>query len=141
MRDIENGMSIVPNAKKSVLGSPQLLRFHIWFLLTLYYKIRQILQNASGFLLQNVTKVYYKVCRFYYKLRQLLQTATFTTKCVGTSGQFLEFSCQKFLRDLGHPSKHWRMCVANQKNVLNIYNVNNKGTKTASLASLWCFYY
>ena len=53
--------------------------------MTVYYKMRQmLLQNASGFLLQNATEVYYKmpqvfyykVRQFYYEMRQLLENAT-----------------------------------------------------------------
>ena len=40
-----------------------------WFIMTLYCKMRQIL-------LQNATKVYYKMRQFYHKMRQLLQNAT-----------------------------------------------------------------
>ena len=49
------------------------LRFHIWFVMTVYYKIRQmLLQNATAILVQNATV--------------LLQNATvitdnFITKC------------------------------------------------------------
>ena len=52
--------------------------------------MRQIfLQNATAVLLQNATKVYYKMPQvfyykmrqFYYKMRQLLQNATFITNC------------------------------------------------------------
>ena len=51
--------------------------FHISFIMTLYYKMRQILlQNATAILLQNATEVYYKMHQvFYYKMRQLLQIA------------------------------------------------------------------
>ena len=57
-------------------------RFHIWIIMTVYYKVRQILlQNAIAILLQNVTEVYYKMRqvfsyemrRFCYKIRQLLK--------------------------------------------------------------------
>ena len=87
-------MSIVLDRKKSNLGSPHWLKFQIWFIVTLNYKIRQIL-------LQNVTKVYhkmrqvffiaksdsfitksdshYKMRRYSYKMRQLLQNTAFTT--------------------------------------------------------------
>ena len=34
------------------------------------------LQNATVILLQNATKVYYKMHQFYYKIQQLLQNAT-----------------------------------------------------------------
>ena len=38
------------------------LRFHIWFIMTVYYKMRQVF--------------YYKMRQFYYKMWQLLQIAT-----------------------------------------------------------------
>ena len=84
------------------------LRFHIWFFMIIYYKLRQILlQNATAILLQKkkrqkfitksvrffiakcdsfITKCdsYYKLRRFYYKMRQLLQNATFITNCYST---------------------------------------------------------
>ena len=58
------------------------LRFHIWFTMTAYYKTRQILlQNDGAILLQNVSGFYYKIRRFYYKKQQLLKIATiFITK-------------------------------------------------------------
>ena len=45
---------------------------HISFIMTLYYKMRQILlQNATATLLQNTTKVYYKMRQVsYYKMGQ-----------------------------------------------------------------------
>ena len=40
-----------------------------------------LLQNATAILLQNVTEVYCKICQFlYYKTRQLLQNATILSK-------------------------------------------------------------
>ena len=60
------------------------VKVYIWFIMTLYYKMWQILlQNAISTLLQNATKVYYKMCQvfyyekwqFYYKIQQLLQNA------------------------------------------------------------------
>ena len=74
LRDIQRSMS-------SLLDT----RFHIWLIMTLYYKMRQILlQNATAILLQNATEVcykmrqvfYYKMWQFYYKMRQLFQIAT-----------------------------------------------------------------
>ena len=66
LRDIQRNMSMLLDT-----------RFHIWLIMTLYYKMRQIL-------LQNATEVYYKMCQvfyykmrqFYYKIRRLLQIAT-----------------------------------------------------------------
>ena len=64
--------------------------------MTVYYKIRQILENATAILLQNAPEAYYKMRQsFYYKMRQfcykirqllqiatiLLQNATVITKC------------------------------------------------------------
>ena len=66
------------------------LRFHIWFIMTVSYDMQQILwQNATAILLQNATEVYYRMCQgFYYKMRELLenatillQNATVITKC------------------------------------------------------------
>ena len=66
------------------------LRFQIWFVMTFYYKMRQmLLQNATAILLKNATEVYYKMCQifyykmrqFFYKMQQLLQNATFVTNC------------------------------------------------------------
>ena len=71
-----------------------MLRFYIWFILTVYYKMRQILlQDATAILLQNATEIYYKMRQdlhykmrqFHYKMRQLLQIATFITNCDSTS--------------------------------------------------------
>ena len=59
--------------------------FHIWFIMTVYNKIWEILlQNATAILLQNAKEVYYKmhqgfyykIQQFYYKMRHLLQNAT-----------------------------------------------------------------
>ena len=69
LRDIQNSMSTVLDT-----------RFHIWFIMTVYCKMRQILlQNAKAILLQNATEVYnkirqvfyYKMELFYYRMRQL----------------------------------------------------------------------
>ena len=54
--------------------------------MTVYYKMRQILQNVTATLSQNATEVHYKIRQvfcysFIYKMRQLLQNATFTTNC------------------------------------------------------------
>ena len=41
-------------------------------------------QNATAILLQNATEVYYEMQQFYYKMRQLLQNATFIINCDST---------------------------------------------------------
>ena len=73
-------MNMVLDTKKSSFWNQQWLRFHIWFIMTLYYQIRQtLLQNVTAILLQNSTKVYYKCnsfvtkCDSYYKIQRLLQ--------------------------------------------------------------------
>ena len=73
-------------------------RFHIWFIMTLHYKMRQIfLQNATAILLQNATKVYCKMSQvFYYKMRQLLQNAAYITN--RDSKIWIE-ACQRFLQN------------------------------------------
>ena len=49
---------MVTDTGKLVLGSQQWLQFHIWFIMTLYYKMRQILsQNVTPILLQ-ITIIY-----------------------------------------------------------------------------------
>ena len=70
LRDIGYSMGMVLDTKKSVFGSQQRSRFYIWFIMTIYYKMRQLLlQNARAILLQNVKKV-------YYNMRRLLSNAS-----------------------------------------------------------------
>ena len=47
-----------------------------------YYKMRPGLKCDSFF---TNCESYYKIYQFYYKMRQLFQNATFTAKCVGTN--------------------------------------------------------
>ena len=96
-------------------------RFHIRFIMTAYYKMRQILlqnatdiitkcdgallQNASGVLLQNVTVI--SKCDVYYKLRQymcqdwisILNIITRTCTVVyfiSTMKEWYLWSCRKY---------------------------------------------
>ena len=64
-----------------------MLQFQTGFVMTVYYKMRQmLLQNATAILLQNATEVYYKMRQvFCYKMRQLLQNATFITNRESTT--------------------------------------------------------
>ena len=74
--NIGHGMSIVLNTVKFIFGNHQCSWFHISFIVTLYYKIRQVLAQNAMILLQNSTKIYYKMRElFYYKMRQVLQNA------------------------------------------------------------------
>ena len=105
LRNIGHSMSRVLNTKKSFFGNQQYLRFDIWFIMTLSYKMWQILlQNATVIILQNAAKIYCKMRHvFYYKMRQLLQNAsillenaTFIKKCVGTNCHY-KFQLEKSL--------------------------------------------
>ena len=57
LRDVGYNMNAALDTIKSIFMSQQWLGIHIWFITTLYYKIPQILQNATVILLQNVTKI------------------------------------------------------------------------------------
>ena len=59
------------------------LRFYIWFIMTLYYKMRQLFYYK-------MRPFYYKMLQFRYKMQQLLQNATFIANCVGQSQTVLE---------------------------------------------------
>ena len=97
LRDIEHSMSTVLDTG-----------FNIWFIMTLYYKIWQmLLQNGTTILLQNATNVYFLLQNaivllhnatvttndrnvivkgdIYYKIRSLLQIATVQTVWVISS--------------------------------------------------------
>ena len=78
LRDIQHKMSMI-------LGT----RFHIWFILRLYCKMRQkfktkydscFITKCDRSLIQNVSGFYCKIRSFYYKMRQLLQIATILLK-------------------------------------------------------------
>ena len=83
--DILHSMNMVLDIRKSNFGNQKWLQSHIWFFMTLYYNVQQILlQNPTVFLLQNATKVYHKIrqlfyfnlWQFYRKMGQLLENAT-----------------------------------------------------------------
>ena len=69
---------------KSYFGNHQCLRFHIWFIMTLYYKKRQaLLQNVTAILLQNVPGVLLQnAAALLQNASILLQNARFIRKCV-----------------------------------------------------------
>ena len=61
-RDIKHKITMVQDTRKPNYGSQESSWFDIWFTMTLYYKMRQkLLQNANCILLQNTTKIYYKM--------------------------------------------------------------------------------
>ena len=45
---------------------------------------QMLLQNVTAILLQNASGFYYKMQQLYYKMRQLLENATFSTNCDST---------------------------------------------------------
>ena len=54
LRDIQYSMTVVLDTKKSNFGSQEWLWFHVWLIMTLYYKIQQILlETVTAILLQN----------------------------------------------------------------------------------------
>ena len=61
----------------------QWLRFHIWFIMTLYYKMRQLFYYK-------MRPFYCKMLQFRYKMQQLLQNETFIANCVGQSQAVFE---------------------------------------------------
>ena len=114
-------MNKVLDIRESTFGIQEWLRFHIWFIITLYYKMWQILlQNATAILLQNATKVYYRVfitkynsfipncksnykmLRFFYKKRQLLQHATLITKYTITGCTNFRLKISRFFHNSIH---------------------------------------
>ena len=84
----QNIMTMVIYKKKSVSRSHECLWFHIDFILTLYYKTRQmLLQNATTILLQNTSGFF------------LFKNVAVITKCVGTvRNYFLVFECSSNVR-------------------------------------------
>ena len=83
LKNIEHSMSMAVDTKASNFRNKQCLRVHVWFIVTIYYKTRQLFfwQNISGVLLQNttvITKCIDFISRWesYYKMRRILQNAS-----------------------------------------------------------------
>ena len=56
-------MTMVPDTKKSNFGNQKLLRFHIWFNMTLHYKMRQkLLQNVTASFITKYGKTFITKC-------------------------------------------------------------------------------
>ena len=65
-------MARVLDTKKSNFGTQEWLWLHIWFIMTLYDKVRQmLLENATAILFQNATVI--TKCDVYYKMRLCMQ--------------------------------------------------------------------
>ena len=76
LRDIDHLMKI-----GNLILCVSSVSFHIWFIMTVYYKMRQILlQNATATLPQNATDVYYKIRQVLQIATILLQNVTVITK-------------------------------------------------------------
>ena len=75
LKNTEHSMSMAVDTKASNFRNQQCRRVHVWFIVTIYYKTRQLF--------------FYKIYQvFYYKIRQLLQNVsilfpdgTVITKC------------------------------------------------------------
>ena len=86
--DIEHKMNMAVDIMKFIFESQQLFRIPIWFIMILYYKIRQILLQNKTFILLKIVKITTKCVRFllqnvivllqnqqfYYKLQDLLKS-------------------------------------------------------------------
>ena len=75
--DIGHKMSMVLDKRKSNFRSLQVLWFHICFIVTLCYKMRQFLKKRQDF----ITK-----CHSYYKIRRLLQNVSVHPTHLSSSG-------------------------------------------------------
>ena len=78
-------MNMVLDTKK--FRNQNFLRFHIWFIMTLYYKKRQtLLQIATAILLQNAADVNYRMHQVFLlqNVSVLVQNVIVITKCVCT---------------------------------------------------------
>ena len=77
-------MRIVLDTKRSIFGSQHWLWFNIWFIMILYYKMRQIFKNVTAILLQNATEVFLQNASgfLFQNVTLSLQNATHITKCV-----------------------------------------------------------
>ena len=87
LRNIGHSMSLVLDTKKFNFGNQQYLRFHIWFTVTLYYKMRRtLLQNTSI-----ITKYldFIAKCYSYYRIRCLLKSALVHPVMIITFGKQL----------------------------------------------------
>ena len=59
-------MSMELDTRKPNFGSQQWLWFHIWFMMTLYYKIQQMLsQSVTAISLQNASNIYYNIRQIF----------------------------------------------------------------------------
>ena len=76
--DIEHKMNMAVDIMKFIFESQQLFRIPIWFIMILYYKIRQILLQNKTFILLKIVKITTKCVRF------LLQNATVLLQIVGS---------------------------------------------------------
>ena len=63
LKNIEHSMSMAVDTKTSDFRNEQCLRVHVWFIVTIYYIMRQLF----------FCKIYQV---FYYKIRQLLQNVS-----------------------------------------------------------------
>ena len=83
--DIEHKMNMAVDIMKFIFESQQLFRIPIWFIMILYYKIRQILLQNKTFILLKIVKITTKCVRFLLQnVIVLLQNATVLLQIVGS---------------------------------------------------------
>ena len=102
LRDIDHLMKI-----GNLILCVSSVSFHIWFIMTVYYKMRQLLYHKmrQTFITKYVRiftrkyNSYYKLQQFYYKMWQLLQNTAFITNCDSaiTAGGRTSLKLQSFL--------------------------------------------
>ena len=117
------------------------LRFYIWRIMTVYYKMRQILlQNAVAISLQNATEFYYrmrqifllqktvllkncdsyyKIRQFYYKMRQLSQNASL---------KFQSYLCKIIIQTISSLTVHDNLWAVKFDSFSKFQNVINDST-------------
>ena len=102
IREIGYSMTMVLDTKRSNFESQEWLRFYIWFIMKLYYEMRQLFYYKMWrtFIIKCIRFFIKKMRQFYYEMRYLLQNGLillenvavvkkcgFITKCVGTTGK------------------------------------------------------
>ena len=101
---------MVLDTKKSNFENQKCLRFHIWFIMTLYYKMWHIITKWDSYFTIKCIRLFAVKCGSFitysliiaqyvnFKMRQLLQNVTFIAKCVEISHikKSIFFKCSKY---------------------------------------------
>ena len=74
LRNLEHSMCMALDTRKSNYGSKWWLRFHIWFVMTLYFQnTTDVITKFDSYFIAKCKK---NMSDFYYKMRRLLQIAS-----------------------------------------------------------------